>query len=169
MLWNVPVGLLETRLKTLLCIISSSITLKTWTLNRETKRRKAKTVKERPLWLKMKDRDRWRGIESNTLSYKVIEFGNSIWSRVKLCGFLGRELALIQCVTWTLVSRFWALSWFWSFSGCYVYMEHEKPGYSHPCIHDHNSIQVSDHLCTGVSWFLHRVQYQQQMLRKYSR
>lgn len=30
-------------------------------------------------------------------------------------------------------------------------MKQEKPGYSHPFLHDNNSIQVSDHPYAGVS------------------
>lgn len=37
---------------------------------------------------------------------------------------------------------------------CGIWRLHEKPGYSYPCRHDSNSIQVSGHLCAVVSWFL---------------
>lgn len=33
-------------------------------------------------------------------------------------------------------------------------MEHEEPGNSDPCIHNYNSLQISDHLHAGVTRFL---------------
>ena len=38
-----------------------------------------------------------------------------------------------------------------SYSGYGVFLEHEKPGYSNPCIHDSNSIQVSGQLFAVLS------------------
>lgn len=53
---------------------------------------------------------------------------------------------LLTIFTWTLMSRLWASSWFWSYSGYGVYMHAEKPTYSYPCVYLINiTVPVSDH------------------------
>lgn len=49
----------------------------------------------------------------------------------------------------TLVSRLWAFSWFWSYSGRGVYMHVEKPEYSYPCLYD-------EYQCSGF-WWVHLI------------
>lgn len=59
--------------------------------------------------------------------YEQRHFYSEFWSML---------VSLLNVFKCAFVSRFWALSWFWSYSGYDVYMEHKKPGYSCLCIHD---------------------------------